>query len=79
MAGTTYTNTTGKPIMVHITTASSASSNSTSINLNGVSKLLGSSSATPLHITASVVIPHGHTYSLVVTGSAVINSWLELR
>ena len=75
----TYTNSTGKPIMVHVTTQSSASSNSTSIILNGVSKSLGDASAVGLHITASVVIPHGHTYSIVVTGSAGINSWLELR
>lgn len=78
-AGITYTNSTGKPIMVHVTTQSSSSSNSTSINLNGVSKSLGDASATGLHITASVVIPHGHTYSIVLTGSAAIKSWLELR
>ena len=79
VAGTTYTNSTGKPIMVHVTTQSNSSSNSTSINLNGVSKSLGDTSAVALHITASVVIPHGHTYSIVLTGSATIKSWLELR
>lgn len=79
VAGTTYTNSTGKPIMVHVTTQSSTSSNSTSIILNGVSKSLGDASSAILHITASVVIPHGHTYSIVLTGSANIKSWLELR
>jgi hypothetical protein len=65
--GTTYTNTTGRPIMVN-QTGSIASTNT--VTINGVA--VGSS------YTQSVVVPPGATY-VVTYGSGAIANWTELR
>lgn len=80
--GTTYTNSTGKPIMVNIkhTNSSGTSSltitvdsvvvSSFDINFTGASINLGS--------VSSVVVPNGSTYTVAAT-SMSISSWIELR
>lgn len=69
LAGTTYYNTTGKPIVVAVSAGSSASSSSFAINGVTINVFL-------LH--ASIVIPVDAAYS-APTLSAGVSFWFELR
>lgn len=79
-AGTAYQNTTGKPIMVHIQTASS-STTGLSISTTGaytgeqVEVFTGDSSG--FTKTISVIVPDDHYYRLDSGGS--FGNWSELR
>lgn len=68
--GTTYTNTTGRPIEV---TIGFATGSSISFTVNGVIKISGSTSASVFFCT-SFIVPSGATYS--ATGAF---AWTELR
>jgi hypothetical protein len=78
---TTYTNTTGKPIMVFIR-GNNVTNSLTYIyaNINGTFFIIGSTDssglATPI---GSVVVPKDATYNIQISGSAGLNGWLELR
>lgn len=77
--GVTYTNTTGRPIMVNITPAQGASGRG-SMLVDGL--VVGSyeSNATGFSSTLSAIVPSGSTYRYNVTaGSQTISSWVELR
>lgn len=73
--GVTYTNSTGKPIEVHVAT-SSASNQDSYFYINGVyvARALSSGSAIASHY---MVVPNGATYS--VTATATLSKWSELR
>ena len=79
--GTTYTNTTGKPIMVNVYCAGSgvASSNAT-LTVGGlyVSYIVGDSTNGNAGATLSAIVPAGVTYS-VDTVNRTIGFWTELR
>lgn len=68
--GTTYTNTTGRPIEV---TIGFAASSSISFTVNGMIKISGTTAASVFFCT-SFIVPSGGTYS--ATGAFV---WTELR
>jgi len=68
--GTTYTNSTGRPIMVFIASVYST----TSVNVNGV--LIGRPSTTQTN-ALSFIVPSGHTYS--ANNLAATRWWSELR
>lgn len=72
VVGTTYTNSTGKPIQLHIITNGSSTN---TLTIGGVAfpTITTSVSATATH---SAIVPVGATYS--VAGSALF-SWMELR
>lgn len=70
-SGTTYTNSTGRPIFVCVNAAQWFSS----VVVNGVSVAVTGSSNS---VTASFVVPSGGTYSATV-GAGSINVWAELR
>lgn len=70
-SGTTYTNSTGRPIFVCV----NASQWFSSVVVNGVSVAVTGSSNS---VTASFVVPSGGTYSATV-GAGSINVWAELR
>jgi len=77
---TTYTNNTGKPIMVNIVTTSTGSSGGIQLTISGV-VLYGSNPATstagfPMNITA--LIPVGATYSVANTAQT-LTAWNEVR
>lgn len=74
--GTTYTNSTGKPIMVAVSTNSSANTNSISATVAGVSIINDATSAGASGV-ASFVVPDGATYS--VSSAKSLNLWAELR
>lgn len=75
-AGTTYTNSTGKPIFVTI--ANSGSSSSGQIFVNSVQVAGWSNNGTSTFNTYSFIVPNGSTYrcALDVGGIAI---WTELR
>ena len=85
VSGTTYTNSTGKPIFVSIQAAPSASGGAyLDVFINGVS--LGyfgqGSGVSPNTVYASfwtVVVPSGDTYKATTAGSISIGNWFELR
>lgn len=70
-SGTTYTNSTGRPIFVCV----NASQWFSSVVVSGVSVAVTGSSNS---VTASFVVPSGGTYSATV-GAGSINVWAELR
>lgn len=70
---TTYTNTTGRPIMVYV---SIFPSGLTSIAIGGQSMPIASDDK-PVY--ASFIVPAGANYNINTTGTVNINRWFELR
>ena len=78
VSATTYTNSTGKPIQICITTGPGASQG-LNITVAGLLVVNQSSSAGASTFAASVsaIVPAGATYSATITGG--IGNWTELR
>ena len=79
--GTTYTNTTGKPIMVNVYCANSGSAGSNAtLTVGGiyVSYIVGDTTNGGAGATLSAIVPAGVTYS-VDTVNRTIGFWTELR
>lgn len=84
VSGTTYVNTTGRPIYVSVwSTAALSSQTNTEITVNGVvvMRAVSSPPSGGLATTAvSAIVPPGGTYSAVAGGtSAALVGWAELR
>jgi len=81
--GTTYTNTTGKPIQVTLLVGPSSGTDvATIVKVGSSANLYGSYSASSGRYinNAPLVVPVGSTYSVsVINGTAAIVSWSELR
>ena len=81
--GTTYTNSTGKPILVIITVTQSAgfvlnyNITVSSVVLATVN-VLTPSQATTAVIPTTFIVPNGSTYLLTIT-TGTLNKWVELR
>jgi len=79
---TTYTNSTGKPIMLIIfATRGSVSTASLQISVDGGAAFTfayGSNSGGGNYCVGSIIIPNGQTYR-VTSSDATLNSWVELR
>ena len=77
--GTTYYNTTGKPILINIT-STSGSSGGTTITVNGVQAGRAFDNNGAIQTFCSAVVPPNASYSagLLGTGSS-LNAWSELR
>ena len=76
--GTTYTNSTGKPIQICITTGAGVNQG-VKITVAGLLVVTQSSSAAAATFAASVsaIVPPGATYSSAITGG--LSNWTELR
>lgn len=80
---TTYTNSTGKPILAIITVTSNASF-TLDYTVTVASVVLQRASAgtsgqqTTAHLPTTVIVPNGSTYLLTIT-SGTLNKWVELR
>lgn len=76
--GTTYYNTTGRPIEVNVGQYA-ATSTGLQINVNGVNHgyICAQTGASGVGSSVAVTIPPGNNYS--VSGTGTIGSWLELR
>jgi len=75
--GATYTNSTGKPIMVSVTASPTSNNQSISASVGGVS--LGGLTLTSGYTSGGFqfIVPAGATY--VVSTSGSLNTWAELR
>jgi len=81
-SGTTYTNSTGKPIMVCVSgTTAAAAAGGISATVDGVvvvtSTVYGPGASYQPSVT--FVVPNGATYSATYSGSGSITTWAELR
>jgi hypothetical protein len=82
-SGTTYTNSTGKPILAIITVNQSAafvlnySITVSSVVLAAVNVLTPAQSTTAV-IPTTFIVPNGSTYLLTIT-TGTLNKWVELR
>ena len=80
-AGTTYYNTTGKPIFIAVSISSSIAG-TIRCNINGSFNILGTSlqSSGSATVAVSCIIPPGSSYNVTVdTGSTSVSVWAELR
>jgi hypothetical protein len=73
---TTYTNTTGRPIQVIVCV--SLLNSSAAFNVQGVDVAVGSTGGTSETLSASAIVPPGHTYRMNTSGSVTLDSWAEL-
>lgn len=74
---TTYYNTTGKPIFIGVSAASSSGS-SMQINVNGVVSSIGTVSAAGGRSGTTAIVPPGASYQALITGGSSL-LWYELR
>ena len=82
--GTTYYNSTGKPIVLVLTSVSNTAANSyptITVTQNGVSVIAGAGSAVAAtnNSTATAIIPPGASYSWTISGGSTGNTAVELR
>jgi hypothetical protein len=79
--GTTYTNSTGRPIFIVVGTSASSLNGSIGITIDGVLVNGGNSAPNGGGVSVSCLIPPGSTYSVTVTGGSVaaLANWQELR
>ena len=79
VSGTTYTNSTGKPIEIYISGSSGGGGWNITLTINGAQVLLiGNISNQGEGMCFSGIIPNGATY-VVGNSGASISSWKELR
>jgi len=79
--GVTYTNSTGKPIVVHITLTSTVSGGSCSITVDSIYLHGTTLDVANVWIHQTAIVPNGSTYSVGLTGigTKTILNWSELR
>jgi hypothetical protein len=78
--GTTYTNSTGKPITVAITVTCSAGNTVQGLTINGVAVYAGAVNVATLGAGFSLIVPDGATYvTLTNGGTLTLVTWVELR
>jgi hypothetical protein len=77
--GTTYTNTTGKPIQVVAKQAASTGSIILTPAINGVNIATSVGVLNAAVATVSFIVPPNQTYSIALTGSGTVLVWSELR
>lgn len=81
VAGTTYTNTTGKPISlsIRVQNTTNGATVAGSLTIYGVSiSAFDVNDATGSQFTFSGIVPNDQTYSINIS-SGVLNAWFELR
>lgn len=76
--GTTYYNTTGKPITV-VTRMTSTVSTDPFIQVSGGPQIYAHSAAAGVALAVTAIVPPGSSYMSNVAGTGTLISWLELR
>jgi hypothetical protein len=76
---TTYTNSTGKPIVVYVFGSTTANTSAMGLVINGAESAVSFGATTAIAIGVTGVVPAGATYSIITTGSVSFSSWKELR
>ena len=78
--GTTYYNTTGNPILIHVAAFITTSSSQTTITVNGITAGSGATLINQPAAGASAIVPAGGSYSASNSGvSPSLTIWSELR
>jgi hypothetical protein len=78
--GTTYTNSTGKPIMVAITVTCNAGNTVQGLTINGVAVYAGAVNVLGAGAGFALIVPNGATYvTLTNGGTLTLVTWVELR
>jgi hypothetical protein len=73
-SGTTYTNSTGKPIMVSVTANNAISS--IILTVGGVQACMDSDASANVNMNVMAIVPNGASYSV---NTSTISNWVELR
>lgn len=77
---TTYTNTTGRPIFVHVRILSNtAAASSVSITVAGVVYASTTVAASGYGTQVCAIVPPGATYTASISGGGAVGEWNELR
>jgi len=85
--GTTYTNTTGRPIQVQVCSYSGVGNNQVRLTVGGLvvssfkdNDYYTASAITPHSVTNMAIVPAGSTYSITNSNTGTtIQNWVELR
>lgn len=78
VSGTTYTNTTGKPIMVKVSSGYTSSSNTLYLYINGVEvQQIRQDADGTVNAWADLIVPHNSSYR--INSSNGFSNWSELR
>jgi hypothetical protein len=78
--GTTYTNSTGKPIYIAVAGTGSAINVRANITTGGVTIVGNGAAGSGFYVNNAAIIPTGSTYSVSTpTGTLTLQSWTELR
>lgn len=77
-SGTTYTNSTGKPIMVNVSIPSSGSAGTVTLTVGGVVVGISNNANTSAQGTISAIVPNGTSYYATITAGSFYK-WAELR
>ena len=81
-AGTTYTNSTGKPIFISVYGSGSPSNGAMSMTVDGVSlgrQGVAAVSSAVMYATMTAIVPNGSTYRVDNVSGWSLGSWAELR
>jgi hypothetical protein len=78
--GTTYTNTTGRPIMISVTCSGiNAAAVYVRMFVNGVNIGIGGTYGQSAYCNCTWIVPAGATYSATNFSNATLQTWFELR
>lgn len=78
-AGTTFYNTTGKPIFVYVNGSSSTAGSVISATVNGITQAGSYAPAAAASIFIAFIVPSGGSYSVTGTATFTVGTWTELR
>jgi hypothetical protein len=78
--GTTYTNSTGRPIMVYISAVNNAATTTTSqsVVVDGI-QILNGGTQSNRRMAYTFIVPSGSTYRFDLGGGDSVSNWAELR
>lgn len=77
---TVYTNTTGQPIFISVSSTATGSNALGTILVDGVQVERNQSAGGTLNgASVQAVIPHGSSYQVTTNGGFAIGSWMEFR
>jgi len=77
--GTTYTNSTGKPITIHVAASGAAAGSAVGFFTDGVEGAVSVATASAGAIGVSAIVYPGSTYAVIASGGASLTSWIEYR
>ena len=77
--GTTYTNSTGKPITIHVSASGTAAGSALGFFTDAIEGAVSVATAAAGAIGISAVVAPGSTYAVIPSGGATLVAWVEYR